>query len=350
MGVSPSLLPPPLPELSIESTITLTSSSTGAVPASASTKLNDSGPTTAADSAGGDSDEWQTVKKTKKNKKEKPVKGAKNYPEFVISPQKLQRHVGVSDLQGLVLWLSADGAAPQWLLTRHKPEIRKVVVLMVPGLTPDMFDGSLFSGAAQLATEVVDEDHYDFFPRELKKEELPECVKPMAEMFRHAWPIKAAGDDRHRRLHSPISSFLTAPLPKGADPSKNRNNTEKLTVTQLLMTLDEMIENDYVLHTSQLLQRRKELGLEETEEDKKNFLQREKEGWVETDLGRPAKEGPNEAGSRLEGKTILSIDCEMCKTEAGYELTRLSVVDWNGEVVYDQLVKPTNPIIDYVTP
>ncbi|XP_052068035.1 uncharacterized protein LOC127707498 [Mytilus californianus] len=47
---------------------------------------------------------------------------------------------------------------------------------------------------------------------------------------------------------------------------------------------------------------------------------------------------------------MFAIDCEMCVTTAKkYELTRVSVVNENLEVVYDSFVKPYNPITDYVT-
>mmetsp|Transcript_5307 Transcript_5307/g.13285 ORF Transcript_5307/g.13285 Transcript_5307/m.13285 type:complete len:115 (-) Transcript_5307:643-987(-) len=39
----------------------------------------------------------------------------------------------------------------------------------------------------------------------------------------------------------------------------------------------------------------------------------------------------------------------MCYTEKGPELTRASVVDDLGNVIYDKLVKPERPILDYVT-
>lgn len=46
---------------------------------------------------------------------------------------------------------------------------------------------------------------------------------------------------------------------------------------------------------------------------------------------------------------LFGIDCEMCLTNAGSELTRISVVNENHEVVYESLVKPYNDITDYLT-
>ncbi|KAM6940430.1 RNA exonuclease 5 [Xenentodon cancila] len=46
---------------------------------------------------------------------------------------------------------------------------------------------------------------------------------------------------------------------------------------------------------------------------------------------------------------LYGLDCEMCLTEKGYELTRVSVVDGDGNCLLDDLVKPQNPIFNYLT-
>ena len=46
---------------------------------------------------------------------------------------------------------------------------------------------------------------------------------------------------------------------------------------------------------------------------------------------------------------VYALDCEMCNTLKGNELTRVTVVDLKGKTVYESLVRPADDIIDYNT-
>lgn len=46
---------------------------------------------------------------------------------------------------------------------------------------------------------------------------------------------------------------------------------------------------------------------------------------------------------------VFALDCEMCYTKQGLELTRVTVIDSERKVIYDTFVKPESKVVDYNT-
>ncbi|SPO04250.1 related to ribonuclease H [Cephalotrichum gorgonifer] len=310
-----------------------------------------------ADGNGADAnDGWETVHRSKKAKK-LPTKNKKKYPSIDFSNSaRLDTTVRVSDLRDLVLYIFADGVAPRWVSVSNRNQIRKIVAVMIPGVEEAMFQSGVDLSTFQqppipeTTESKLPSGPDDYYPKALDPETLPTALKPLAEMFNRVWPVKTPGDDRYARMHSPLTTFLTAPLPKrandgngGVKPAKEPPGfqSERTRITEFLATRDELLDNGYLLHP-----------VLTTEEEAKTYEL--EPGWVSTRVERledaEVPEKDIQEGSLTAGREILSMDCEMVMTgPKEFSLARISIVDWAGDVVLDQLVKPDKPVTDYVT-
>jgi RNA exonuclease 1 len=342
----------------------------------------------------GDPAEWRTVGRSNKKSKKRNENGEKTkYPSLTYVEGRLQSSIRIADLQSLLLYCFADGIAPQWISMKHSGHVRKVVVVMVPGLEIGMFDGSVpledrpvnadqLDGPADSKTVEEKPGHVEldddfqrwkhglppsdkssrFNPRRLSRDNLPEPLQQLADMFPHVWPVKAPGDVKYNKVHSPLQAILLSSLPKSSEMDKKTKGPrpprmdkswvpKRTPVTTFITSKENLRENEYLLHPAWLTADQ-ERALEN--EARQRAGQTAEEGWVDTQVTNisdgDVPESEVQKGSMTAGREVLSMDCEMCITEGGKsELTRISLVRWDGEVVMDELVKPDAPIIDYLT-
>ncbi|GAA5812349.1 hypothetical protein MFLAVUS_005800 [Mucor flavus] len=138
--------------------------------------------------------------------------------------------------------------------------------------------------------------------------------------------VSAAGFDQYKRVHDRFLDMLEVPLSKGELKKKreeeDRDPDQKRAIMPevLVMEKDILMVEDFPIH--KVLDPDSEL----------------EEGWVDT-----------LPGAGVQPKTLLALDCEMCKTVNGYAVTRVALVDRDRNVLINELVKPTDEITDYVT-
>jgi RNA exonuclease 1 len=337
-----------------------------------------------------------------KEERRKERKLERNYPAIEHSHHaRLQSHVKLGDLQALALYLLADGNAPQWVSVRSRTSIQRVVMLLVPGLDLGMFNGSIameatlssvtphgdeetpvqadaahkpddrVAASADDGTEVkrlrITPD--DFYPATLRSSRLPAPLKPLADLFEHVWPVKTPGDHRanqYHKVHSPIHTMLSTHIPKtqeekqlkkkgnhkGPTPQNaNHWNNKRTRITEYVASLTDQQENEYVLHPAMFTSTEAKDAARQRRITAKNSIE---DGWVDSNVANledgDVPEAEVEQGSVTAGKQVISVDCEMCKAENDeFVLTRVSLIDWEGRVVLDKLVKPNVAIKDYLT-
>ncbi|EGO25969.1 hypothetical protein SERLADRAFT_369315 [Serpula lacrymans var. lacrymans S7.9] len=218
----------------------------------------------------------------------------------------------------MILHLIADAPPPGWLKVENHRSIRKVVALLIPGLLPS------FLALPPLPTSATANPNLPLsipLPTDSSTE-----IPFIASTFSFACPTRAPGDQT--RMYSVLSSFFQGPV--SGEEKKKRLLQRVAYPVRYLLTLEQMVENDYPIpsYMADIFQK--------------------PPGWLETT--EPSMESILLLPTDQQQSRVYAIDCEMCLTEDGKELTRVCLIDYtSGITIYDQLVKPAKPITDYLT-
>ncbi|ODQ66716.1 hypothetical protein NADFUDRAFT_50626 [Nadsonia fulvescens var. elongata DSM 6958] len=252
------------------------------------------------------------IKQSSEKKKQKPSKKSlkRKYlvaPHFDVNPDNVTDRIGADDIRDLSLWLLADGPAPKWMAVTNPRGIKHVVIVLVPGLELPMFGDYDKLATIKPSPIMASTPELNFFKNR----------------FSYVWPTKVPG--AKDRLYSPVNSFGSSPLTKIGrqlrDDAAKNNAKVQLKAESLLLDHAKMLENNYPIHPNTC-------GNSKKESDE----------WVDT-----------RKLSDTEDVSIYAIDCEMCTAASGKVLARATVVDMSGRTIFDELVKPDEQILDYLT-
>ncbi|XP_061330217.1 RNA exonuclease 5 isoform X1 [Pezoporus flaviventris] len=148
---------------------------------------------------------------------------------------------------------------------------------------------------------------------------------------------------RHRFILTPSANFFASLYGEGAN-LKPQNTTQGLTSTG-----SECIQKNSDLQCDPIIRKYgiKPQGLTSyiltLEEQRKNDY--------------PIKGSPGSKGyiytecdqQRTDSSPLFGLDCEMCLTAKGNEVTRVSLVDAQGQCLLNELVKPESRVMNYLT-
>lgn len=202
------------------------------------------------------------------------------------------RFIRLPDIQNLVLWVLGEGSNPaKWAFVRNKALVERVVLVAVPGLDAETWRA-----------------HRSALPTLGGK--LGEPVTLLAQRadvwqsqsVRSLFSVPETRKTKAARSAGPASP----PVPPPHPPAFYRLTPEQLKICEFPLC---GADGD------------------------------PPEGYVAT----------QPRGEDSSHHSLLALDCEMCETVAGFEVTRVSLVDGEGEVLLDQLVLPDAPILNYHT-
>ena len=237
--------------------------------------------------------------------------------ELVTSASADKKHpsikkLSLTNIRDLIIHIFNKGLNNNlsWIRLKQITEIKKVVFCFVPGLVTDEF---------LEPNSTHRDDKFVPMSETLKTEGLEFFNKTFDSLIQVTAP--GSKDSLFLALHTLTNVPLTKKEKKDQIDSLRK---AKLTLWNLLLNKEDMIQNNYPIHSN----------LVENDEHLNNT---DSYGWVQT------KKFDHE------GSHTFALDCEFCQTASGKVLTRISLINFQGEVVIDQFVKPDEVITDYLT-
>lgn len=258
---------------------------------------------------------------------EEPINHKGHNDHYNVSQNiKKKYRISIKDIRDLVVFLmNGTNNSPQWVNISNRASLNKLVVLFIPGLEPQ--DYNLPQGSS-------------FFlnGKTLRRQQLQPVSSSSTHepSMPHLENIAVCAPGSRLSLFSAYNSFVNVGLTKNEKIAlKNELSKKQITVLDLLMPLEKLLENNYPIHidTPDLTEEYRNKLLELQKQDSSNE-------WVDT---KPDPENTSNASH------IYGIDCEMCMSESGLVLTRVSIINFQTMTILDKLVKPDVPITDYLT-
>lgn len=246
-------------------------------------------------------------------------------PPKIVLDSTYSKSLTIKDIRDLVIYSldKNEKNRPVWCKVENRMNIEKVIVLQIPGVQPK--DLKYKGTSLRSFDELLNDKN--------------KILKTTETFFNNDNTLtlfsKAPGNSSF--VFSPYSAFTNVPLTKQKQATVIKNlSKKKRSLPDMLLSLDEMIELQYPIHPDIA---RDNLTLSQKIIDL-NVQQVDSSAWVQT----CTKNTDNGYVPRA-----YALDCEMCLTKIGHELTRISVVSFDDVFVYDKLVRPRNDIVDYLT-
>ncbi|CEL61016.1 hypothetical protein RSOLAG1IB_04255 [Rhizoctonia solani AG-1 IB] len=302
-------------------------------PPSLSNPPSPSAPSAALKSPPADAPSKAEKRKNKKQKKAETKAQTDKPPSLSFAGGELRKRkapISVEEVRDVFLHLFADGAPTKFLVIENPRSILRAVVLLVPGIGPE-------------AVGAVDPPYGSAYPIAIGTTNGSK-IPTINSCYSHACPTRATGEPT--KMHSVLTTVLQSPI---SSEQKRKRLLERQQQkfsnddpSMYILDMPDMLDNGYPV-PSYLSE-----GLSANPESIRATSswpvaaptpQTRENGWVETP--QTTRDGALKA---------VAIDCEMCETEDGKVLARVCAVDfYSDKVVYDQLVLPDKPVIDYLT-